>query len=202
VRLFVAIDVSGDTRAQLRLVRETLECRLGAVRKPPRVTWVAEQGAHVTLRFIGEVSEATAEKVRDALAPPIEQPTYELEFGGVGMFPNTRRPRVVWIGATRGQDETARLATTVNARLDPILGTGNAREFRAHLTVGRVKETARFDWDAALAEVDAPATVSQIDHLTLYLSKTSPKGAAYTALGVTPLRTARRVLSSKFRVQS
>jgi 2'-5' RNA ligase len=187
VRLFVAIDVSDDTRAHLGRVRNVLEQQLAASRTPPRVTWVAESAAHVTLRFIGEVSEDTAEKVKAALAPPFARPPYELQFDGVGTFPNARRPRVVWIGASRGQEETAALADTVNARLDPILGPGEERTFRAHLTVARVKEAGRFDWAAAVAAADRGRSRSPIDHVTLYQSKTSPKGPAYTALLRVPL---------------
>lgn len=188
MRLFVAIDISDETRAQLRRVREALEQRLAASRTAPRVTWVAETAAHVTVRFIGEVSEETGEKIRAALADPFDQPAYVVEFAGVGAFPNARRPRVVWIGAPRGQDETAALAAAVNARLDPIIGAGEERALRAHLTVGRVKEPVAFDWNAAFAAIDAGRSRSPIDHVTLYLSKTSPKGPAYTALLKGPLR--------------
>lgn len=187
MRLFVAVDVSDDTRAQLGRVRNVLESRLAASRKAPRVTWVAEAAAHVTVRFIGEVSEETAEKVRGALAAPFEIPAYEMHFEGVGAFPNRRRPRVVWVGATRGQDETAAVAAAVNARLDPLIGPGEERAFRAHLTIARVKEPAPFDWDAALAATNAGRSRSPIDHVTLYQSKTSPKGPAYTAMCTTSL---------------
>ena len=188
MRLFVAIDVSDETRAQLGRVREGLEARLAASRKPPRVTWVADTAAHVTVRFIGEVSEDTAEKVKSALAPPFEQRAYDVVFEGVGAFPNARRPRVIWIGAPRGQEETAAIAAAVNARLDPIVGKDEARAFRAHLTVARVKEPAPFDWDAAFAATPAGRSRSPIDHVTLYQSKTSPKGPTYTALLKVPLR--------------
>ena len=191
MRLFVAIDVSDETRAQLRRVRDALETRLAASRKPPRVTWVAETAAHVTVRFIGEVSEDTAEKVKAALAQPFDQRAYEVVFEGVGVFPNARRPRVVWIGAPRGQEETAAVAAVVNARLEPIVGKDEERAFRAHLTVARVKEPAPFDWDAALSTIDAGRSRSPIDHVTLYQSKTSPQGPAYTALCAVPLRGSR-----------
>lgn len=151
------------------------------------MTWVAETAAHVTVRFIGEVAEETAEKVKTALASPFERAPYDLQFEGVGTFPNARRPRVVWIGASRGHEQTAALAAAVNGRLDPVLGRGEERALRAHLTVARVKEPGRFDWGAALAAVNSGRSRSPIDHVTLYQSKTSPKGPAYTALLKVPL---------------
>jgi 2'-5' RNA ligase len=185
VRLFVAIDVSDETRAQLRRVREQLAQRLTNVPRPPRVTWVADNAAHVTIRFIGEVPDSIAEHVRAAMASPLAGPAYTIEFSGVGVFPKGSRPRVVWIGATRGQAETAAVAAAVNQRLDPIVGPGESRPFRAHLTLARVKEPTPFDWSGALATIDSGRTRSVVDHVTLYQSRTSPAGPTYTPLCTT-----------------
>jgi 2'-5' RNA ligase len=185
VRLFVAIDVSHETRAQLRRVREQLAQQFATVARPPRVTWVADEAAHVTIRFIGEVSDSVAERVRAAMAPSLTGPAYTIGFSDVGVFPTGSRPRVVWIGANRGHEETAALAAAVNQRLDPIVGAGESRPFRAHLTLARVKEPRPFDWSAALATIDSGHTRSLVDHVTLYQSRTSPAGPTYTPLCTT-----------------
>lgn len=187
MRLFVAIDISEETRTQLRHVREALESQLAGARKPPRVTWVRDEAAHVTLRFIGEVADDVAERVREALGQPFEQPAFDIEWKGVGTF-GGRRPRVVWIGAAAGGDEASALADAVNQRLETIAGPGDDRPFRPHLTIGRVKEPgAGFDWPKAVAAIDAGRTRSRIDRVVLYQSRTSPKGPAYTALTTTAL---------------
>jgi 2'-5' RNA ligase len=188
VRLFVALDIDRQTRSELRRVRERFERLLASARRAPRVTWVAEDVAHVTLRFIGEVTESTAESIRDVLTDPIPVAPYDLQFAGLGAFPDTRRPRVLWIGASAGSDETAQLAEAMRARLDPVVGPDEPRPFRVHLTVGRVKEGPPFDWEAAFRSIDVRPTTSRIDHVTLYQSRTSPKGPTYTALCETPLR--------------
>lgn len=188
MRLFVALDVSEETRAQLRRVRAALEPQLRRGTRPPRLTWVRDAAAHITLRFIGEVSEDVATRVCVALAAPINQAPYSLRFAGVGAFPRHGPPRVVWIGVAQGQDTTARLAADVARRLEPVVGVDREREFRAHLTVARVKDPGRMDWSAALRAVDARVSVSLIDHVTLYSSRTLPEGPAYTALLMIPLR--------------
>jgi RNA 2',3'-cyclic 3'-phosphodiesterase len=187
VRLFVAIDVSAKTRAQLRSVREQLEAQFARARRAPRVTWVDDAAAHVTVRFIGHVDPTVADNIRVSLTAPIVLPPYDIEFSDVGVFPGPSRPRVVWIGVTKGGDETATLAALVNQRLDGIVGPAESRPFRAHLTVARVKEPERFDWRGALSHVEAGTTRSTIDHVTLYESKTSPKGPTYTPVCVAPL---------------
>ena len=186
MRLFVAIDVSAKTRAQLARVRGQLQEQFARAQRPPRVTWVADAAAHVTVRFIGHVDASITERVISALRTPIGLPKYDLEFSGAGVFPGPSRPRVVWIGVAAGADESAALAAEVNSRLDPIIGPGESRPFRAHLTVARVKEPERFDWRAALSSIDAGSTRTEVDHVTLYESKTSPKGPTYLPLLVTP----------------
>jgi 2'-5' RNA ligase len=95
----------------------------------------------------------------------------------------------VWIGALRGEPETAAVVSAVGARLDPIVGAEEPRPFRTHLTVARVKEAVPFDWDAAFAPLDVRSTTTRVDHVTLYQSRSSPKGPTYTALCATPLAT-------------
>lgn len=187
MRLFVAIDVNDATRAQLSRVQQSLESELSRAPAPPRVTWVAPQSAHVTLRFIGEVGESAAERVRQALVAPIPHAPFDVTFSGLGAFPRARRPSVVWLGMTGGQSECAAIARLVNLRLADIVDMPPDRPFLAHLTVARVKEPGRFDWDAAFGRVVAGMTMSPIDHVTLYQSRTSPKGPTYTALCTTVL---------------
>lgn len=191
MRLFVAIDIDRETRAELRRVRSRLQRQLDSARRAPRVTWVAEDAAHVTLRFIGEVPDSTAQRVREALTEPLSIAPYDLEFTGLGAFPDARRAKVLWIGASSGSDETARLAAAVRARVDPIVGPDEPRPFRVHLTVGRVKTGPSFDWTSAFESIEVRPTISRIDHVTLYRSTTSPDGPTYTALCETPLRADR-----------
>jgi 2'-5' RNA ligase len=188
MRLFAAVDVGSDTRAEVRRVQESLQRQFASLRDAPRMAWVADDKAHLTLRFIGEVAEEVGARALDAMLAPFPVPPFEVEWTGTGTFPTGSRPRVVWIGVSRGNDRIAALAADVSDRLSPVVGPGESRPFRAHLTVGRVKEPgSRVDWAAALAASEPRTTRTVVDHVTLYQSRTSPKGATYTALHQTPL---------------
>jgi RNA 2',3'-cyclic 3'-phosphodiesterase len=183
MRLFVAADIDDETRAQLASVREAIQHALDRAAIVPRVGWVKDESAHVTLRFIGEVSDTIGESVQEALRQPLPGDAFEVQWSRVGTFPGGRNPRVVWVGCSRGADELAALAMAVDARLAPIVGPIESRPFKAHLTIGRVKEPGKgADWTQALAAASFAPTVTRVDHATLYLSKTSPKGPIYTAL--------------------
>jgi RNA 2',3'-cyclic 3'-phosphodiesterase len=187
VRLFVAVDIDDDTRAQLGRAREAFQSVLSSARVPPRVTWVNEESAHVTLRFIGETREETADAIRERLGQHFPARPFEVAWDRVGTFPSGSKPRVVWIGGA-ADDGLSSLAGMVNARLEPLLGPGESRPFKAHITLGRIKEPGKgADWPRALAAVRWAPTITRIDHVTLYASRTSPKGAVYTPLVTTRL---------------
>jgi RNA 2',3'-cyclic 3'-phosphodiesterase len=190
MRLFIAIDISDDTRAEVQRVRAALEQRMAGLRHPPRMTWVAEANAHVTLRFLGEVPEPVGDRVRSALGAPFALRPFDIAWTSAGTFPGGTHPRIVWIGGDEPEAASA-LAEAVNARLEPIVGPGEDRPFRPHITIGRVKEPgSKFDWKEALAAIEVHRTSGLVDHVTLYQSRTSPKGPTYTPLAVAQLTSA------------
>jgi RNA 2',3'-cyclic 3'-phosphodiesterase len=185
MRLFVAIDLSDAQRSEAERAASVLQRRLDAVKAPRAVRWAASTQMHLTLRFIGEVDDALGARVADALAPPLPVSAFSLALGGPGVFPGPSRPRVIWIGLAEGIDGAAASHDAVEARLQTIGLEPEERPFRAHVTLGRVREI-RPPQAAALREAmdrlridPAPATVT---HATLYRSHLSPKGARYEPL--------------------
>jgi len=192
VRLFVAADISDDTRSAMRTARAVIETALASVTIPPRIAWVKDDAAHVTLRFIGEVLEEAGERVAAALAAPLPMAPFDVEWTEIGVFPpgrsGLRQPRALWLGAARGGDALAALAAAVDARLTPVVGAGENRAHTPHLTLGRVKvHGTGVSWADVLAAARPAATRSHIDHATLYRSQLSSRGPTYTALVRSPL---------------
>jgi 2'-5' RNA ligase len=90
---------------------------------------------------------------------------------------------VLFLTPVEGTEALRNLVAGVDERLDPVLGEGRDHEFKAHLTVGRVRQAGRgFSWRAALDAVQVSPTVTRIADVTLYQSRLSPKGPTYTAL--------------------
>ena len=141
---------------------------------------------HLTVWFLGEVSEPRAGAVLDALAPPIDVPPFDLHLEGFGAFPPSGPPRVLWMGVTRGLEELARLHEEVGSRLQPWGFPAEGRAYSAHLTIARVKEpasgAARTAIRNAVTHEEADAGACRIDHLVVFRSRTSPAGAAYEPL--------------------
>jgi 2'-5' RNA ligase len=188
MRLFVAVDVDDRTRARVSRAIDALRREMDASNSAARVSWIAPERLHLTLQFIGEVSEAVTAAIETRLRPPFDLHTFEMRFDRVGTFPPGGRPRVVWLGIDRGADGLAALHEEVQRRLADVAFRREARGFSPHLTVARFKHGGtRADTERISRLPLELAGGCTIDHVTLYRSRLSPHGPTYTPLLVTPL---------------
>jgi 2'-5' RNA ligase len=191
MRLFVAAEPAAAVRTAAAGAVQRLRERLQSVRAARGIRWVPPENMHLTVWFLGELSDARAAAVLDAMRPPLVTPAFELHVSGFGAFPPSGPPRVLWMGVTRGIEELARAHDEVGERLRPWGFLPEGRAFSAHLTIGRVKDpptaTVRAALRQALAFVDADAGACRIGELTMFRSRTSPKGAVYERLLRVPL---------------
>ena len=176
IRLFVAIELPED-------VRRRVAALAGGV---PSARWVAAENLHLTLRFIGEVSEDRLADITAALAT-VKGVPFSMNLSGVGHFESRRRVRTLWVGiepnaeleALYGRVESA----LVRAGLEP-----EGRKFSAHVTVARLKAVPAAkvaDWLAAGAAFGVPPI--PVDHFTLLSSFLSRSGAIYSTVQEIPL---------------
>ena len=183
MRLFVAIDIDDDTRRQLAAARDAIRAVVDRARVPPRVTWVKAEAAHVTVRFIGETPDHTSRAIEQAIAHPFETAPFDIRWERLATFRGRRGPSVIWIGSSADTDAIARLAGEIDQRLDPLVGAGESRPLKPHVTLGRVKDPGKgVDWPRALVARAWVPTTTHVDHVTLYVSRTLADGATYTPL--------------------
>ncbi|MEZ0394361.1 MAG: RNA 2',3'-cyclic phosphodiesterase [Desulfurococcaceae archaeon] len=141
LRAFVAIDLEDPALARaLRAVKDAL-LATGAQIKP-----VEDENMHITLRFLGEVPrklvDLLCEKLRSAGG---RYKPFEVEVVGIGTFPDSRRPRVVWAGIGRGSRELAELQAFVESVVTSLGLPREREEFVPHITLARVKGSANID---------------------------------------------------------
>ena len=180
MRLFVAVDVPDGVKDAVE--RDVVTPLRDAF---PAARWSRPEGRHLTLKFLGEVSDERLEGVGDALAEAAPRHVgFDAAFGDVGGFPNLRRPRVLWIGIGRGADELGALAAGIEDVLQPLGFPGEDRPFRGHYTLARFREPTLI---GALPPVAVPAQPWRVDEVVLFRSQLHPKGARYTALERFPL---------------
>ena len=184
MRLFVAINLPVE-------IRDAIHADAGILRSATTgVRWTAGPSLHVTLKFLGERAESLVPDLRVAMeAVAANHLSLELETMGYGTFPNFRRPRVVWVGMT-GETELRALANDLDRAFVPLGIAAESREFRAHLTLGRVKGELSAPEIAALsaaARQAVPARGVPVRTIDLMRSELGPGGSRYSVLAAVPL---------------
>lgn len=184
MRVFVAVDVGDAVRREAARVVAVLAGRLEAVKEPPKVVWGKPAALHVAIRFIGDLDEAQVEDVRHRLAPPIEMAPFDVQWRGIGTFPNNKHPRALWLGVINGAAPLAQLEAEVSRRLASADAVPlDDRALLPHLTLGRVKMAGKgVEWPKLLQACEVKRAVSRIDRVSLYQSKLSQQGPHYTEL--------------------
>ncbi len=130
MRAFVAAEISNETL--LNSIAK-LQSDLNINAKP-----VNKENMHFTLLFLGEISEEIAQSVMSSLSSVSFKPI-QVSFTHMGTFPNSRLPRVIWIGIDdTSSKELIELALQVEEKLAP-LGFKSDKPFKPHLTIFRIK---------------------------------------------------------------
>lgn len=187
-RVFVAVDIGDAVRREAARVVSALQMKLEAAKTPPKVTWVKPAALHVTIRFLGEVEHAEVDRIIALLAPPIAMAPFDVQWRGIGTFPNNRHPRALWLGVINGAAQLAAIEAEVSKRLTGAAVALDDRALLPHLTIGRVKMAgAGIDWPKVLQSAEVKNATSRIDRVTLYQSKLSHYGPHYTELVSAPL---------------
>ena len=137
--------------------------------------------------FLGEISEKISFKVQDALNS-IQFEEFDVKFQGVGAFPNTRSPRIVWIGTDeQGGRQLCELASTVEDTLSP-LGFHSDKPFRSHITIFRIKNKIGNISDKLEGLSSTEFGVQKISEIKLKKSVLTSTGPNYTDLQVIKAR--------------
>jgi 2'-5' RNA ligase len=183
VRLFVAAEIGDTLAAGAGDISRELQQRAAAAAPRAKITWVPSERLHLTIRFIGEIDDANAAAVCKALDRPIPVVPFDLGLAGAGAFPKSGSPRVLWIAVTDGREELVAIEREVTLRLAPLGVPEEDRAYSPHLTLARVREPAGLRTATLLNGLtDRQVGTVRIDAITLFHSKLSPKGPAYTPL--------------------
>jgi RNA 2',3'-cyclic 3'-phosphodiesterase len=188
VRLFVAVALDPSLLAALSRLSATLRREVEQRAPQARLTWVAPERLHFTVRFIGEVDEERAAAIHAVLSQPLGTRSFELTIDSTGTFPARAAPRVLWAGVGAGGEAMAAVEREVTARLATCGIEPESRPYRAHLTLARVREPNGLQARDVLAAAPAgPHGTMVVRAITLFQSRLSPKGPTYVPLLTSPL---------------
>jgi RNA 2',3'-cyclic 3'-phosphodiesterase len=185
IRAFIAIDVDSQT------VKNISERLAQLKRRIPDIRWIPPANFHFTLKFLGAIEETKIDPIRSALERELHPfPRFTINAKGLGVFPDVKRPRVLWVGL-EGQELIA-LTLRVEKALGPLGFAAEKREPKPHLTVGRWRH---FDGSPRKLAADLESWKnhqfgeSTVAEVVFFQSLLKPEGPVYHRLKVVVLGT-------------
>ena len=176
MRLFVAVDIP---------VNSDIEGVVNYVKKSGKVKAVERENLHITLKFLGEVSEDKLPDIKNCIEKSCKDfKKFSIKLKGLGAFPSLSRPRVIWIGVDDGKD----VLSEIMRRLDVCfqkLGFKKEKSYVPHMTIARVKGFIKLDPRPYLKKDFGPVMIEEIK---LKKSTLTPKGPIYDDIFVLELQ--------------
>jgi 2'-5' RNA ligase len=183
VRTFIAVDLPREVKQQIGDIGAGLRPLSRSVR------WVRPESLHLTLKFLGEISQERLPGIFTALSENLPgRASFDLVLADLGGFPNLRRPRVLWVGVEQGEEQLKGLQEMVEEAMVQCGFDRERRAFSPHLTIGRVKSAQGLE-----AVLDRLPSISYrsdriaVSAVKVMRSQLKPTGAEYSALQVFPL---------------
>ena len=134
IRAFIAVNV--DPKAVQEISEAIDQFRL----RIPNIRWSSLTNLHLTLKFLGDIEETKVAPIAQALRHHIAPfPRFTFNAKGLGVFPNIKRPSVLWVGLEGSR--LTELASMVERSLEPLGFAPEKRNFQPHLTVGRWRQS-------------------------------------------------------------
>ncbi|MCJ7817506.1 MAG: RNA 2',3'-cyclic phosphodiesterase [Candidatus Thorarchaeota archaeon] len=177
-RVFLSIDIENQALfPHISEIQNKLDTSLA------KMKLVEIENIHFTLRFFGDTSLTRIDEIESCLRQ-IKVDPFEIMVHGVGAFPNSRRPRVIWIGVFQNAERICDLKLEIDSHLKKLGYKPEKQKFTPHATIARVRfvkdaEGLVKNLDEIVNEAIGPMTVSKF---TMKKSTLTPSGPIYETL--------------------
>ena len=192
LRLFLAIDIPPRTREIITTVQNRFK-DLGF-----KISLVRTGNIHLTLKFLGDTPLEQITNIKKRVSEAVGSISVcKLALDGVGVFPNFKKPRILWIGLKDPHKHLKVLQENIDLKMMQLGFPREKKKFNPHLTLARIKHTKgkiKECFEDLKQEIESVPPIDseffQVDSVRLIQSELTPKGSIYTILEKFPLRKA------------
>lgn len=183
MRLFIGIQAPEKQKRSIEKAIQELRLAL------PNARWVPRENWHVTLKFLGEVSDERVSEITEIGTKSASRtPQFDSHLTEIGSFPTKTRTRVLWVGLVDPDRVMAHLAARLEKKLGKAGFRQESRDLHPHLTLARLRVPERI---ADVIEEHGPYALDRspflVKDVVLFRSHIGRGGARYEALGAWPL---------------
>ncbi len=189
IRAFIAIELPPELKQELTVLETQLKKN-----SPPVIKWVDPASIHITLKFLGDISDTIIDKLLLGMAESAAGiPPFELATRQLGAFPAVDRPQVIWVGVSGEMDKLARLRDNIEKNTEALGFKRESQPFSPHLTLGRVRDSARLAEIQRVGKLINETTFTalhniNVKHINLLKSQLTSAGAIHTVIGTVKLK--------------
>ena len=180
IRAFLAIDPPASIREEMARIQERLKKSVQGM-----IRWAGPASIHLTLKFFGDTGQEDVALISEVIEKEVTtiEPLY-LEIKTLGVFPDIRRPRVIWLGTVGDVARLAILQEKLDRGFEDLGFEKENRPFRAHWTLARIKSSEGLTGMARTIESGAGLLAGDFiaRSLILFRSELRPQGAVYSKL--------------------
>ena len=182
-RTFIALELEESLHRYLGNIMRRMAQQL------PDLRWVDPRGMHLTLAFLGELSDQqVSEATHAAELAARTVPPFDYRLSHPGIFGPPDQPRVIWIGIDEPSGRLLQLHRQLNLELARRGFEIDTRPFSPHLTLSRVKAPLNAEEQRALQgllakkDLRRSSPICHARHLSVMKSELTRAGASYTCL--------------------
>jgi 2'-5' RNA ligase len=133
-RLFIAIELPEELKKKLYDFEAELK------NQDDKISWVAPQNIHLTLKFLGNVPQEKIDLIKkEMIVISSAFKVFSAVIKGVGLFPEDKKPYVVWVGVAEGLETLSKIYDILENRLMSLSFEKDERRYQPHFTLGRIK---------------------------------------------------------------
>jgi RNA 2',3'-cyclic 3'-phosphodiesterase len=183
MRTFIALELNPELRRPLlKLLR--------GLPRSSEVKWCTENQLHVTLKFLGDVTDAQlADVCHAAKSASAGVAPFSLRVKGLGCFPAPRNPRVLWCGIDDPTNGCRRWVERADPLFEDLNFKPETRAFTPHITLGRSRSTTGGNVMREVLDSAPPPETGEmlVQQIVVFESRLLPGGAQYHPLATLPL---------------
>ena len=179
IRTFISIDLPEEIKKDIKDLQDRLKTHGG------HIGWVRPEAIHLTLKFLGAIDEKEITGIEAVVKKAVIglDPFY-LRISGLGVFPNLKRPKVIWVGVNEEGNGLIRIQSRIEDEMERIGYSKENRKFNPHLTIGRVRDIYGLKQiiDGIEAEKGIDLNGFHVTGVSFIKSELRSEGAIYTRL--------------------